>query len=51
METEKCPTCGKLVSEEKAVEKEINKKNYKFCSDTCAKAYKEIKKKREEVKK
>jgi YHS domain-containing protein len=44
-----CPTCGKAVSEHEAVEKKVGKKNYKFCSDTCATAYKEIKHKHEEV--
>lgn len=47
--SDKCPTCGKAVSEHEAVEKKVGKKNYKFCSDTCAIAYKEIKHKHEEV--
>lgn len=46
---ENCPTCGKKI-EEKFVEKKVGKKEIKFCSDGCAKAYEEIRHKREELK-
>jgi endogenous inhibitor of DNA gyrase (YacG/DUF329 family) len=49
MSSELCPNCGKPISEHEAVEEVVGKKSYKFCSDVCAKAYKEVKHRREEV--
>ncbi|MBC7091834.1 MAG: hypothetical protein H5T50_08020 [Nitrososphaeria archaeon] len=49
MSEENCPTCGKKI-EEKFVEKKVGDKEIKFCTDGCAKAYEEIRHKREEVK-
>lgn len=49
MQEEDCPTCGKKIGKEH-VEKEVKNKTLKFCSDGCARAYEEIKLKREELK-
>ena len=39
----KCAKCKRLVSEETAVEKEVNNETYIFCSPQCAKNFKKKK--------
>lgn len=48
MSEEICPTCGKKLEKEH-VEKKVEDKRLKFCSNGCAKAYEEIQPKREEL--
>ena len=50
MTLEECPNCkGRILVYDKAVEKKIGDKKLKFCSQTCADAYKEITETTEEI--
>ena len=49
MGIENCPTCKKKIAQENAKELKIGQKTYKFCSQTCADAFKEISKTHEEI--